>query len=271
MQMADSSVDAFPGSLGLRKLSAEVDDWINCDKGGTGILDPLADLALHVDCSGAIWHRQKQAHVEPDQYLATSSASDRAQAAWPNDRIMGAHAAGTDESPAMDHFTNRDHGSHRTGGDDQLQNSMSAHVWAETSGRQRPGRQSRKPRCAQPAHATTPFVRAITCSMSLRLFNIPRAMQAHLGLFHAYPMIGRRRSRQCTIYICSPDGFRHPVRMVAASGSHHHRLTEGWRAFCVHAGVGIGDAIRFYQTGVLGVLNTSVVRRGVQDQDAGSL
>ena len=97
--------------------------------------------------------------------------------------------------------------------------------------------------------------------MSLRLLNIPCAMHARLGLRDAYPVIKRRRAKKCTIYIRSSDGFQHPVRMVSASGTHHHRLTEGWCAFCLHAGVEIGDAVRFEATGVVGVLSACVEGR----------
>jgi len=48
--------------------------------------------------------------------------------------------------------------------------------------------------------------------------------------------------------------------MVSASGTHHHRLTEGWRAFCLYAGVEIGDTVRFEQAGAAGILNARVER-----------
>jgi len=118
--------------------------------------------------------------------------------------------------------------------------------------------------CVVPRRATASFTRVITCAMSLRLLNIPQAMQKQLGLRLAYPTVGRRRVRQCTIHVCSPDGFHHPVRMVTASGSRHRRLTDGWCAFCVHAGVEIGDAVCLQQTGVPGVLNAYIDRRGGQ-------
>jgi len=128
----------------------------------------------------------------------------------------------------------------------------------------------REPSCTiVPRHATASFTRVITCAMSLRLLNIPQAMHKQLGLRLAYPTVGRRRVRQCTIHVCSPDGFHHPVRMMTASGSRHRRLTDGWRAFCVHAGVEIGDAICFQQTGVPGVLNAYIDRRGAQGGGVG--
>ena len=266
--MGDSSF--YTCSLDLQKLSAEVDDWVNCDKGGADILDPLFEAGPFLLDDSAVTF-QKHADIEPDQIsLTLSCASDSARVAWPDDRMVTAnassdqctHHAATDNCAdlgyAFDHIKSV-----------QKPKFGSSHAQADTSDRERPGGLNLKPRRTPPAQVTAPFIRKITCDMTLRLVNIPQAMHVHLGLCYAYPTIGRRRSRQCTIYICSPDGFRHPVRMLAASGSHHHRLTKGWRAFCVHAGVEIGDAIRFYQTGVLGVLHTSIVRRGVQDQDAG--
>lgn len=109
---------------------------------------------------------------------------------------------------------------------------------------------------------TTPlsFTRSLTCEMSLRLLNIPQAMHECLGLQHAYPVVGRRRLRRCTVHIASPDRVVHAVEMQAASKSHHHRLHEGWRAFCEHVGLRVGDAIHFYATDRPDALVTTVTR-----------
>jgi hypothetical protein len=264
VQMPDSSAYTFSGSLRSQKLSAELDAWIHFDLGGTGILDPFHHD--HDVSSFVTWHCQKHAHVESDESLTTFGVSDSARVAWLDDSMMGANAGSKSSThhTAVDSFADRGHVLDHDGGVELL-TLMSSHVHADTSDRQRPGRST--PKSRPPAHATTPFVRKITCSMSLRMLNIPRAMQGHLSLCHTYHMIGHRRSRQCTVQIHSPDGFQHPVRMVAATGSHHHRLTEGWRAFCKHAGVQVGDAIHFHRTGVPGVLNASIDRRVAQAGD----
>lgn len=111
-------------------------------------------------------------------------------------------------------------------------------------------RSGRNQACAlkpdRPGHAS--FARRMTCEMSLRLLNIPRAMHNSLELWRAYPLVHGRRSNKCTLPVYSPDGVRHPIAMVSSSGSHHRRLTDGWRRFCVHAGVRLGDVVHFYRT-----------------------
>jgi hypothetical protein len=266
-QMADSSF--YRCGLGLQKLSAEVDDWINSDKGGADILDPLFEAGPFLLDDSAVTS-QNHADIEPDQIsLTLSCASDSARVAWPDDRVVAANASSDKctHHAAADNCADLGHAFDHIKSVQKL-TFVSSHAQADTSERQSPGRLNLKPRRTPPALVTASFVRNITCDMTLRLLNIPRSMHAHLGLCHAYPLIGRRRSRHCTIYIRSPDGFRHPVRMVAASGSHHRRLTDGWRAFCMHAGVQVGDAIYFHRTGVPGVLNASIDRRGPQAEKA---
>ena len=268
VQMAGLSLHAF--SLGLPKLSAEVDDWIKCDKGGADILDPLFEAGPFLLDDPAVLPCRKHADIEPDQISFTlSCASDSTRVAWPDDRVVAANASSdkcthhaaadncADLGHAFDHVKSV-----------QKPTFVSCHAQADTSDRQRPGRLNMKPRRTPPAQVTAPFVRKITCDMTLRVLNIPQAMHAHLGLCHAYPLIGHRRLRHCTIYIRSPDGFRHPVRMVAASGSRHRRLADGWRAFCMQAGVQVGDAIHFHRTVVSGVLNASIDRRDPQAEKA---
>lgn len=267
-QMKDSSI--YTCSLGLQKLSAEGDDWIHCDKGGADILDPLFEAGPFLLDDSAVLPCRKHADIDPEQISLTfSCVSDSTRVAWPDDRMVAAdassdkcthHAAAdncADLGYAFDHVKSV-----------QKPAFVSSHAQSDTSDRQRPGRLYLKPRRTPPAQVTAPFVRKITCDMTLRLLNIPRSMHAHLGLCRAYPLIGHRRLRHCTIYIRSPDGFRHPVRMVAASGSRHRRLADGWRAFCMHAGIRVGDAIHFHRTGVPGVLNASIDRRGPQAEMA---
>jgi hypothetical protein len=104
------------------------------------------------------------------------------------------------------------------------------------------------------------FSRAVTCEMRLRMLNIPKAMHECLGLGDAYPVVNGRRSNQCDIYIRSPDGVRHLVLMLCAAGSHHRRLTRGWRSFCWHTRLRIGDTVRFRRTDVPGELDTDITR-----------
>lgn len=102
------------------------------------------------------------------------------------------------------------------------------------------------------------FSRCLTSEMSLRLMNIPRAMHQGLGLSSAYPLEGRRRCKRCTIYVCSPDGGRHPVAIVCASGSYHRRLTEGWGAVCRLTGLSVGDTVHFRRTDRPDVLDMTI-------------
>lgn len=101
----------------------------------------------------------------------------------------------------------------------------------------------------------------MTCDMSLRVLNIPKAMHAHLMLGNAYPVVNGRRTKRCTIHIRSPDGVRHPVDMVAAAGTHHHRFSQGWKTFCSHARVRIGDTIDFRRTNAPDELDTFIARK----------
>jgi hypothetical protein len=106
------------------------------------------------------------------------------------------------------------------------------------------------------------FARTITCEMSLRVLNIPKAMHTCLGLGKAFPVVKGRRANRCRIHIRAFDGSCHPVTMCALPGTPHRRLSEGWRAFCAHARVSIGDTVHFHCTGVPHELDTVVVRGG---------
>jgi len=124
-------------------------------------------------------------------------------------------------------------------------------------------RRAKKPSNIWPAPdfaGPSTFSRTMTCEMSLRVLNIPKGMHACLDLGSAYPFINGRRSNRCTIHILSPDGVRHPVSMLSIVGSHHRRLTEGWRSFCRHARVRIGDTVQFCRTDVPGELDTVITR-----------
>lgn len=107
---------------------------------------------------------------------------------------------------------------------------------------------------------TASFSRTMTCDMSLRVLNIPKAMHKSLGLCRAYKLSNGRRSTRCTIHLCSPDGARLPVTMITMLGSQHRRLTKGWRSFCDHAGLRIGDTVHFHKMGVPGELQTNITR-----------
>ena len=106
------------------------------------------------------------------------------------------------------------------------------------------------------------FSRRITSEMSLRLVNIPKAMHKGLGLTRAYPVAGRRRSKRGTIYVRMPGGWTHPVTMMAASGSYHRRLTDGWAVVCRVAKIRIGDTVRFSRTERCDTLDLAITRAG---------
>ena len=106
------------------------------------------------------------------------------------------------------------------------------------------------------------FSRRILSEMSLRLLNIPKAMHKGLDLVSAYPIVGRRRSSRCTVFVRIPGGWAHPVTMTCASGSHHRRLTEGWAVVCRVAKIRVGDAVHFSRTKRHDTLEMTITRAG---------
>lgn len=127
----------------------------------------------------------------------------------------------------------------------------------------RVGIQQRRPRlkplstCEAPAS----FPRPMTTAMSLRVLNIPKGMHTCLRLSKSYPRASNgRRANKCTVYLRSPDGVRQPVVMISTSGTPHRRFTQGWREFCQHTGVRVGDTVTFRATDVADELDTVITR-----------
>jgi hypothetical protein len=109
-----------------------------------------------------------------------------------------------------------------------------------------PGGRSKSWAAPGSSAATGKAESAVVLSPTRMETDVPPPMCPCLGLGKAFPVVKGRRANRCTLHIRAFDGSRHPVTMCALPGTPHRRLSEGWRAFCAHARMSIGDTVHFY-------------------------
>ena len=75
-----------------------------------------------------------------------------------------------------------------------------------------------------------------------------------------------RRENACIVHLVS-GAIRAPVTMLRTSSirQHHRRFTAGWREFCGHVGVEIGDELLFERAGADNKLGVHVKKRQTAD------
>jgi len=103
------------------------------------------------------------------------------------------------------------------------------------------------------AHPVTPpleYSRTISNAMALRVLYIPLEMHDLLHLADMYPKRGNeeRRCRSCVVQVLlTEDGVPFPVTMAKSSACRHRRISTGWKAFTLSAGVQVGDSLTFFR------------------------
>lgn len=83
--------------------------------------------------------------------------------------------------------------------------------------------------------------------MALRVLYIPLEMHNRLRLGDIYPKsAGGRRCRSCVVdLLLTEDGVPFRATMAKSSGCKHRRVSTGWRAFTLSAGLQVGDRHTF--------------------------
>lgn len=91
------------------------------------------------------------------------------------------------------------------------------------------------------------YNRTITNIMALRILYIPSDMHDHLCMEDMYPKSAAgRRCRSCVVYIQMTGGStQYPATMVTSSARRHRRISSGWKAFTLSAGLLVGDCLTF--------------------------
>ena len=100
----------------------------------------------------------------------------------------------------------------------------------------------------RPVTSPLEYSRTINNAMALRVLYIPLEMHDLLYLADMYPKrgYGGRRCRSCIVQLMlTEDGGPFPVTMAKSSACRHRRISTGWRAFCVSAGLQVGDRLTF--------------------------
>jgi hypothetical protein len=114
---------------------------------------------------------------------------------------------------------------------------------------------------AHPVTSLLEYSRTISNAMALRVLYIPLEMHDLLYLTDMYPKRGDggRRCRSCVIQLLlTENGEPFPVTMARSSACRHRRISSGWRAFCVSAGLQVGDRLTFFRGRLSGQLVVTV-------------
>ena len=102
---------------------------------------------------------------------------------------------------------------------------------------------------ADPVTSPLVYSRTISNAMALRVLYIPLEMHDLLHLADMYPKCGHggRRCRSCVVQLMLTEGgVPFPATMAKSSTCRHRRISTGWRAFCVSAGLQIGDRLTIF-------------------------
>jgi hypothetical protein len=115
--------------------------------------------------------------------------------------------------------------------------------------------------CSQPKRQYQKSIANATC---LRIIYVPIDMHRGLNIASMYPMQpSGRRKNTCVVYLSAVSGSSYPVTMTRSISKRppYHRLSTGWRAFCVSVGVQVGDTLTFSQGCHLNELRVRVTRK----------